>query len=289
MVMDLKSIVSELAPNEGLTKTGIDGLELFRMEKPSGRTASVSIPAICFIVQGSKSLFIGKKDIVYDENNYLIGTAKIPLESELIAASPERPYFGVIIHIDQIIINDLLLEMDEFSLWPEHNKTDLIITSSALDNDVKESLARLLNIVGDPEKTKVLGRGLLREVYYYILKGERGYLLRNSALNHARAHKMVPIINFIQSHFKEPIDIKQIATYAGMSTSGLHEQFKRATSLSPMQFIKKIRLHNAHGLLLEGKSASDAAFDSGYGSQSQFSREFKRLFGINPSELKKTA
>jgi len=287
--MDLKSMMLKLATKEGLIDTGIEGFDIYRMNQPYDRTSTILIPAVCFIIQGRKSIYLGNQEIVYDENKYLIGSTKMPVESELKEASVENPYLGMILHIDPTLISELIVDIDEFISWPDHTTTDRIITAAPIDQDLEEILLRLLNIVGDPLKVKILGKSLLREVFFNILKGKRGYVLRNCVLHHASAHKIVPIIQYLEKNFTEPLETHDIANFAGMSTSSLHSKFKAATSLSPIQFIKKLRLHHAHSIMMEGTSPGEAAFESGYGSQAQFSREFKRQFGFSPSRAKDPA
>ena len=287
--MDLKSKMLELTIEEGITDTGIENFDIYRVSQPYERTSMMLEPAIYIIVQGRKSVYLGNQEIVYDGNNYIIGSAKMPIETELKKVSPEKPYLGMSLFIDPALISELLVDTDEYISWPDHAVTDRILTAASIDQDLVQSLLRLLDIIGDPLKVKILGKSLVREVFFNILKGERGYVLRNCVLHHASAHKIVPIIQYLEKHFLEPLGIDDIARYAGMSSSSLHSQFKTATSLSPIQFLKKLRLHRAHSMLMEGVSPGDAAFESGYGNQSQFSREFKRQFGFLPSHAKEPA
>ena len=287
--MDLKSKMLELAIEEGITDTGIENFDIYRVSQPYGRTSMMLEPAIYIIVQGRKSVYLGNQEIVYDGNNYIIGSAKMPIETELKEASPEEPYLGMSLFIDPAVISELLVDTDEFISWSEHAVTDRILTAASIDQDLVQSLLRLLDIIGDPLKVKILGKSLVREAFFNILKGERGYVLRNCVLHHANAHKIVPIIQYLEKHFLEQLEVNDIARYAGMSTSSLHGQFKAATSLSPIQFVKQLRLHRARRLLMEGVSPGDAAYESGYANQSQFSREFKRQFGFAPSRVKNAA
>ena len=132
---------------------------------------------------------------------------------------------------------------------------------------------------------KVLGNQKQRELYYRIMVSPIGYLLRNSAIQHSKAHKIAPLIQFIEHNYHQPITIQDLTTRSGMSTTTLHAIFKQTTSLSPIQFIKKLRLHHAHTLLQQGYNASESAYDCGYASAAQFSREFKREYGITPSKV----
>ena len=284
--MTLKSLIHNLSSTEEITPTGIDGVDIFRLDKPYKRTTAISQPYICFIIQGQKTIYLGKNKIDYDEKNYLIGSAKVPIESELKNASPKKPVLGIGIAIDPSIVSELLFQMEELSNSQKQCKTNLIITSCPIDKDLENSLIRLLDTVKNPLQAKILGPNILREIYFYILNGKKGHILKNCVINHAKAHRIMPTIKYIEKNFKNDLDIKQIAEFVNMSPSALHEHFKEATSLSPIQFIKVLRLHHAHNLVLEGRSAGEAAFDSGYNSQSQFSREFKRHFGYSPKDAK---
>ncbi len=133
---------------------------------------------------------------------------------------------------------------------------------------------------------RLLAAGVQRELLFEVLRGPNGQLLRNFVLRDGSAHRVARVVSFLEKNFREPLDVKAIAKRAGMSSSSLHEHFKRATALSPIQFVKRMRLHQARALLLSGRGASEAAFDVGYTSASQFSREFRRMFGHPPSQVR---
>lgn len=285
--MNLKSMVLDYTKERSNEDpTNVKGLSVYRLEAPYERTSIISMPVICFIIQGQKSVYIGGKKIDYNEENYLISSAKMPVESELETASPQNPYLGIVIDLDEKIIADLLREMDEFVLWEDKQTTNRIITESPIDNNIQKSLIRLVEILDDPVKSKVLGKSIIREIFFYILLGENGHVLRNSIINHAKANKIVPVIQFLEKNFKNNVEIQELVHFSGMSSTSLHENFKKATALSPMQFLKRLRLHHAHDLIIAGENAGNAAFESGYGNQSQFTREFKRHFGFLPSNIK---
>ena len=132
---------------------------------------------------------------------------------------------------------------------------------------------------------RVLAPNLIREIYYEVLKGPHGKMLRNCVANHSGANRIAPVVHYIENNFHQALDIETIARFAGMSSSSLHEQFKQVTSMSPMKFVKSLRLHRAHSLLLSGSLASEASYSVGYSSPSQFSREFKRFFGETPRDI----
>ena len=282
----LKDRIKELGINEGINKTGIQGIEIFKISTAFSKINTILPASICIISQGSKNLYLGEEKYTYNENSYLIGTIKMPVKSELINSSPENPCPGIIINLDVNIITELLKIFDELKDWQYEKKSKQIITISPMNKAIENSLERLLNISSNQMDIKVLSKSFIREFFYEILKTPQGHILRNSVQHHTKVHEMVPTIKYLEQNFQNDITIDEIAKFASMSVATLHKNFKKATSLSPIQFIKQLRLHNAHSLLMSGYNASNAAFESGYTNSAQFSREFKRLFTYSPRDIK---
>ena len=282
----LKDIVAAQAASEGLTKCKIDNVDLYRLSHPYQRLSTLLTPTICIVLQGRKTIFLGDETLHIDRQTILIATARMPIESQLVGVSPQHPALGIVMHIDPALLSNLLLDYGEFADW-EQEKEHRFIATCELTPAVSDALARLLAVQDRPADLKILGRALLRECYYRILTGPNGSILRNCAAGHAKVHRIASIIRHMEDHLAESIEIRDITGFSGMSSSNLHDLFKKYTSLSPMQFLKRLRLHNAHTLLTTGSTVTEAALRSGYNSTAQFSREFKRLFGTTPSEKRK--
>ena len=168
----------------------------------------------------------------------------------------------------------------------EHSADKLDISlSSPLTPGLLEIVLRLINTLDDSMDARVLSPAITHELYYEVLRGPCGQLLRNCVANDAYANKIAPIVHYIERHYEQPLEIDTLAKVAGMSASSLHTKFKLATTMTPIQFIKNFRLHKARRLILSGTAAGDASFAVGYNSPSQFSREFKRLFKMSPKEV----
>ena len=240
----------------------------------------------CFIVQGAKSVYVGQERTDYGEGQFLISSVTMPAESELREASVESPYLGIIIKVNPNIISQLLLEVGEEIAWSEKESSLGLLKQGNTTEKIESSLMNLLDVMKYPMDYKVLGYQQQREVYYRMLVSPIGYLLRNSAIQNAKAHKIAPLIQFIENNYRQSITIQDLVTRSGMSTTSLHALFKQTTSLSPIQFIKKLRLHHAHTLLQQGYNASESAYGCGYASAAQFSREFKREYGMTPSKVR---
>lgn len=283
----LAETIARICPTDGLLESAIPGLKLFRSEELLPRSPVMYAPAICVVAQGYKQLYFGEYSRRYDTDNYLINSVAMPFEVEVKDASPESPYLGFAIEIDSYLISQLLIDMEQPNSPPE--KTDEIIVSTKVTSDLLNCFIRLLNCLDNPMDVKVLAPSLKREIFYEVLKGPHGDVLRNCVANHSGANRIAPVVHYIEENFHNQLDVDTIANFAGMSPSTLHDHFKQVTSMSPMQFVKSLRLHKAHSLLLSGNQASEASYQVGYNSPSQFSREFKRFFGESPRVIQSSA
>lgn len=282
---ELAAVIEQFGNGDGITHTEIDGFNLYRSSISVPRHPVVYDPTICVIAQGRKEINFGEQKRGYDPDNYLINSITMPLEAEVCDVSKETPYLGLSLQIDRYMVSQLMVEMDKVSEPMMPRDTYDIILSSKLNDRLNTSFIKLIQTLADPMDREVLAPSLKREIFYEVLKGPHGYLLRNCVTNHAGANRIAPVVHFLENNFHQNIDIDTISNIAGMSTSSLHEHFKQVTSMSPMQFVKNLRLHSAHSLLLTGRAASEVSYQVGYSSPSQFSREFKRLFGSSPREI----
>lgn len=285
----LAEVIARFSTLQGANPTPMEGLTLYRSETTMPRMPVVYEPAICIVAQGRKQLFFGDQSRSYDPDNYLINSLTMPLEAEIQQVGQDQPYLGLGIKADRTVVSQLMLEMGQTGNSTEPPENTDIIMSSALTTRLSDCLIRLMECIEHPLDRQILGPSLQREIFYEVLKGPNGHLLRNCVTNHAGANRIAPVVHFIETNFQQSLDINAIADVASMSPSSLHEHFKQATSMSPMQFVKNLRLHRAHSMLLNGHQASEACYQVGYSSPSQFSREFKRFFGDTPREVQAAA
>lgn len=283
--MELTQAIARLADDQGETVTQLNGLTLYRLDQPMPRTPVVYSPSICIVAQATKRIHYGGRTVGYDSHNYLISSQTIPIEAEVVGATPQRPYLGLSLSIDRDTLSQLMLEVDGLASQREPGEIPQILSASPITQRLQDALVRLLDTLEDPLRCAVLSSGMLREIYFEILHGPHGHLLRHCIQQDAGANRITRVIQYIERHYHRPLDIDLLANHAGMSPSTLHVHFKQATTMSPMQFVKKLRLHHARRLLLGGRLASEASYRVGYNSPSQFSREFKRLFGDLPSQV----
>ena len=287
--IDLIAQVLHHTPVEGFSETPVPGLGLYRQSEPTTQPKpDIYGASICVIVQGTKRLQVGDRAITYDPWNYLISALTLPVEAEIPDATPEKPFLGFVIRFDPVLVGKLLAEIDDLVKWPQDPPRQAISACPMTDSLVRV-MSRLLDCIDDPADRKVLAGALIREALYEVLRGPHGWVLREQALRGGSTHRVARAVAFLEKNFREPLDIDTIARHAAMSPSALHQHFKHLTGLSPIQFVQRLRLHEARALLIGGRAAAEAGFEVGYNSPSQFSREFRRLFGIPPSRLRTDA
>jgi AraC-like DNA-binding protein len=278
----LASLLNEVAVHEGIHQTLIEGVWVTRHSKPQPRTPVVYEPIIVVIGQGRKHGYLGDEVYVYDPLNYLVLSVPLPVECEW-EASPEEPLLLVAISIEPTMLGEILLEMDE--PLPPFGPTPRGIATIPISEELSGAVIRLLECVKCPLDSRMLGRQTVREILYRVLRGEQGMLLRALASRDEHFTRIARVLKHVHTDYAEPLSVESMAKRACMSVASFHHNFKLVTACSPLQYLKRIRLDRARRLMAhDGYNASTAARAVGYESPSQFSREFKRLFGLTPVE-----
>lgn len=282
----LAGLIARWTPHDGRHAAPLPGLSFVRASQPSTRLPVVYKSCLCFVAQGSKRAFVGDRIYTYDPQNYLVLSVPLPFESEIFQASPQEPFLSMALEIDPSVVSGLLLEMGDGDVPPAGRQAVRPgIFVSGMSDGLGGAVARLLAALEHAMDRRVLAPLAVREILYHVLSGEQGDLLRAVALHDSHSHRIAKVVRFLNARYDEPLSISTIAREANMSASALHHTFKEVTSVSPLQYLKQIRLHQARLLMLqEGLSAGEVAHRVGYGSPSQFSREFKRLFGAAPTQ-----
>lgn len=257
------------------------GLSLFRASSTSTPICAVYRSVLAVAVQGSKRLALADESFEYDSRHYLITSVDLPVMGQITEASPERPYLCAVFDIDPRKVAEL---SSTLRLAPPSAGNDpLGLGVSALTLPVMEALLRLARLLDSPHDIPVLAPLHERELLYRLLSGEQGPRLRAIAAADSQSHRTARAIAWIKENFDQPLSIDALADTANMSKSSLHHHFKSLTAMSPLQYQKQIRLQEARKLmLLESIDAATVARRVGYESPSQFSREYRRLFGAPP-------
>ncbi|EPG75523.1 AraC-type transcriptional regulator N-terminal domain protein [Leptospira fainei serovar Hurstbridge str. BUT 6] len=274
--------LKRLIPKEQSIASGIKGVRLFRIDQSAPKLQKAYEPGIIILAQGQKRIFLGDDIYTYNSGNYLVLSVPLPLECET-KASPEEPVLGIYITVDASSIGEILLDMDDINL--DEDTLPKGIYSSKLTESLADASIRLAEALASPQDKKFLGSMIIREIIYRVLREEEGGALQALAYRNRKFFQIARALRRIHESFSQDLDVKSLAFDAGMSISTFHASFKAVTNTSPIQYIKNVRLHKARMLMTqEGLNAYKAALSVGYESPSQFSREYKRFFGITPGK-----
>ncbi len=259
----------------------LKGLRLHRASSSTAPVYGVSDPAFCVIAQGSKEVFLGDDRYQYDPMHYLLATAELPIVSQVIEASQERPYLSLSVKLNPALVGSVMVEAGHVS--PRSRADVRAINVSPLDASLLDAVVRLVRLLDTPAEAPFLAPLITREIVYRLLTGEQGDRLRHIALQGGHTHRIARAIEWLRQEFDQPLRIDDIAQELGMSVSSFHHHFKAITAMSPLQFQKQMRLQEARRLMLgEDLDAASAGYRVGYNDASHFNREYKRLFGLPP-------
>ncbi|WP_342659067.1 AraC family transcriptional regulator (plasmid) [Sphingomonas sp. NY01] len=278
-IAQLSALIDRHVVGTGICSTAMPRVSLIRADAPSTPTPAVYEASLCIIAQGSKRVSIGEHSVVYDAAHYLLVSVDLPLVGHVLDASPERPYLCCKIDLDASILADLMAIEGGGVV-----RTDLpVLGVYPGDTDLIDAACRLVGLLDRPDTIRALAPLIEREILYRLLTGPHGPMLRHVATAGSHLNQVSRAIAAIRRRFDAPIRIDDVAAEAGMSSSSLHVHFKAITRMTPLEYQKQLRLQEARRLMLtEGATASTAGFAVGYESPSQFSREYRRLFGAPP-------
>ena len=287
MCRQLADLVGERAEVEGINETSIPGLQIYRTDHPTSVRSTVYEPALCVIAQGSKTVQLGDKEIVYGPLSYMISAVELPVVGAVVDATPSAPYLAVKLSLDQQEVSEMVMELGA-ALPPLDQQRECPAAScglcvAPLDTGILQAMTRLVALLSSPTDARILAPLVRRELLYRALMGEMGWRLRDFVASDTQAHRISKVIAVLKDRFAEPLRVRELADDVNMSESTLFHTFKQVTRMSPVQFQKKLRLHEARRLMLfEGLEAATASYRVGYESPSHFSREYRRMFGAPP-------
>lgn len=279
---------------EGYGATALPGVRLFRATQPVPRSPLLYDAGLVIIGQGHKIGYLGDRRFGYGPEHYLILSAPLPFECETHASS-EEPLLGIFVDVDVTGLRELVATLAETEgapqpePEPDSESLRCAVEPAPLDAAMVDTTARLLRCLLDPVDARVLGPAIVHELTYRALRGPHGAALSALTQRGGAQSRVARALAFAHRRYREPLRVDELARQASMSPSAFHRAFKRVTGDSPLQYVKKVRLHEARRLLVhEAMAVSSAAFEVGYESPAQFSRDFKRYFGATPSQARTT-
>lgn len=275
-----KSIAHWTEQDERETIT-VPGLSLFRSDQPTEPATGMYEPSICLIAQGAKRVILGDDEYIYDARHYLITSVHLPTIVQIITASKAKPYLGLRLMLEPREIAQMML--DSSLPPPRAQQLGRGMATGEVTPPLLNAFQRLVDLLDNPEDIPILAPAIQREIIYRLLVGDQGMRLRQIATAGSQSQQIARAIDWLKGNFKRPLRVEDLAEQARMSTSTFHHHFRSMTALSPLQFQKNLRLQEARRLMLmEHLDAATAAYQVGYESPSQFSREYSRLFGQPP-------
>lgn len=261
--------------------TPIPNLGFWRRERPEPPAVCLVAPSIVLVVQGAKKMWVGDESYEYDTRRFLITSLDIPANSEVLAASPERPCLGLVLSLDLRMLAELIAQGHQPP--PGERSGDQCMGVGMVTPGIIKPFERLLDLLDEPDAIPVLAPLIQREIHYRLLMSDQAALLWQITSAGSQSQRIAKAIDWLKVNYTSPLRIEDLASRVQMSTSSLHHHFRRLTAMSPLQYQKWMRLNEAKRLMLnEALDATTAAFQVGYESPSQFNREYSRMFGLSP-------
>ncbi len=282
-VLDRIIAMTERITNaEGRTQTIIPFLSIVRNSHQTPLIPSVLTPSFCLILQGTKKLHLGQDIIHYHAGDYLASVIDMPASAQIIGATKKFPYIGLRIDFTTNEIASVVMEA-EINVKPQDKKLNIGAFMGKSDADLLDVCIRLLKLLDKPKEARFLSALIKREMIFHVLSGDYGHLFFQQVLFDQQADGVGKAIAWIKENYARSFTVEELAQSTNMSVSGLHHKFKAITTMGPLQYQKHLRLQEARRLMLSGSmDATTAALEVGYESPSQFSREYRRLFGLPP-------
>jgi len=266
-------------PGDG-AKVVFPGLNVSRMSVCKESARGVYEPAFCFVAQGAKEAQLGEEIFRFDPDHYMIYTVDLPLIFRIADAKPERPYLGFSLTLDPAVVASVMVES---GIKIKHGSEGAkAMNVNAVSPDLRDAITRLVRLIDNPGGQRVLAPLITREIIFRLLEGGQGPRLAH-LLSFGDTERVTKAIAHLREHFDQPVAMEEVARTLGMSVSRFHHHFKSVTAMSPLQYLKQIRLQEARRLMLSGAAdAATAGFRVGYEDPSYFNRDYKKQFGAPP-------
>lgn len=274
-------LIAQNTDEDGVFETAIPRLSVIRMSKPTEPLHVLHQPAVCIIAQGAKQVMLADEIFRYTPGQYLVVSVDMPITGQVLEATQEEPYLCLRLDLDLKLLTEMLVDMPAALAAPTMRKK--CIGLSQTTPEFLDATLRLIQLLDRPDEIAYLAPLIERELMFRLLRGDQAEMIRQILAPENRLQQVNRAISWIRQNFSAPFSIEQVAVEARMSTSSLHQHFREVTAMSPLQYQKQLRLQEARRLILgNAMDAATAAHQVGYDSPSQFSREYRRLFGAPP-------
>jgi AraC-like DNA-binding protein len=276
----LKAGLLNRLPEPGSFPTLIPGLQLSRRDAAGQKENCFYRPMLALVVQGSKRSLIGDEEYRCEEGSCVAVAVDMPSVIHVTRASPEKPFLSLSIALDRQLMRGLETELPPA---PSSGVRGKAVSLARVTQDLLDAFLQMLDLLDRPRQMPVLAPMILREIHVHLLCAPQGESLRLFCATNNPGSQIAQAVTWLRENYREPMRVATLAERANMAESTFNRHFRQVTSLSPLQFQKRLRLYEAQRLMLtEGKSAETAAFTVGYDHSPQFNREYKRQFGDSP-------
>lgn len=279
----IEQLLSILPKNQTI-ESDISGLFFYCADRPRKTVSYIQEPSICIVLQGTREIYLGTDCQRFDNSNLMFCPVNIPISMHIKHATVENPVIVLSMKLNLALIREVLAQIPPASATNDGRHDGHLGIKWPLEDSILAAFERLIDLLNYPSDIAFLSSLIQREIYYRLLLAQQGNKLRQLVVNGSHTHRIVQATDWLKAHLDEPVIIDDLASRCGMSVSGFHQHFKEITQLSPLQYQKSLRLMKARQLIQLGEAqVSQIAMQVGYESPSQFSREYKRLFGVSPS------
>ncbi|MBL3825024.1 MULTISPECIES: AraC family transcriptional regulator [unclassified Marinobacter] len=278
----LRDLVEQQWQTHG-PESAIDGLRLTRALEPSGTIRALYQTSFCIVLQGAKVTAVGESAFHYRQGECLLASVNVPVNSRIVQAAPDKPYLALSLSIDPAMISELLVTHPEMAY--RGPKQPALVTAGMPD-ELYDPVIRLLRLLDQPEDREVLEPLVRREICWRVLRSPLGPALQQIGLKDSDTARIGRVTAWMQANYQQPFRVAELAAMASMSPATFHRHFKSITRLTPVQFQKLVRLQEARRLLLNDQEVASVGYQVGYESPSQFSRDYRKLFGAPPGRDK---
>lgn len=275
--------LAKYAPHDGTFQLPVPGTYAIRLSHPPTEAAYATLgPSLCIVAQGAKAMMLGGEVFKYDPKHFLVFAVDLPVSGQVLCASAKEPYLGFILRLDAARLTELAGRVFPAGV-PKVADTRGLYVGNSTDGLV-DAVARLVELMADPGEAHLIGPVIVDEILLRLLRTSIGARLAQLGRPKSDVKRIGAAVSWIREHFAQPITVEAMAASAHMKASTFHQRFKAVTSMSPLQYQKVLRLHEARRLMLFQKlGPTDACHRVGYLSASQFTREYSRFFGQPPT------
>ena len=268
-------------PGTSPCATPLEGVFILRSDQPKPPTLRTASPALCIVAQGAKWASFGGERLEYREGQALVVGVQTPSRGRVFEASPNKPCLVLLLQLDLAMIRTVANEMTSAPVPSGDPGRGVFVAS--FDGPLADCALRVVRLLDTPDAAAILQPMIMREIAYWLLAGPNGAQVAKLASIQHPSHTLARAVDNLRENFAKPMRVEDLAKIAQLSESAFHRQFKALTGLPPLQDQKQLRLLEARRLLLsQSMSVQAAAFEVGYESPSQFSREYARMFGAPP-------